>query len=191
MHEKHITEGVVLGKRSAGEANTLVFVLTEELGLVRATAISARRENSKLRYGLEPMSVGRYTFVRGKNDWRLTGADDVSRELIRCTEAQRRRLGQVSRLLMRLVLGAEPSPELYRTTKEGFRSLAHITEHADSVECVLVLRLLSHLGYLPELPALSKFVESDAFTPELAAEAAASRALLIKLINESLQATGL
>jgi DNA repair protein RecO len=191
MHQKHITEGVVLGKRLVGEANTLVFVLTKELGLVRGKAVSARREASKLRYGLEPLSCGRFTFVRGKQEWRLTGVDDVSRELLATTPVQRRRLGQVSRLLMRLVLGSQYSPELYATVREGFKTLAHTEQNADSVECVLVLRILAQLGYLPELPALSPFVETDAFTPELAAEAAASRKLLIKLINDSLQATGL
>ena len=188
MHEKYITEGIVLGKRGVGEANTLVFILTELQGLVRAKATSARREASKLRYGLEPLSRGRYTFVRGKSEWRLTGADEVSREYISTTTAQRKRLGQVSRLLLRLVLGAEHTPELYKTVREGFMMLA---QNADSIECVLVLRILAHLGYLPELPALAPFVESDRFSPELALQAAASRKLLIKLINESLQATGL
>jgi len=200
MYDKHITEGIVLGKRGVGEANTLVFILTRELGLVRAKAVSARREASKLRYGLEPLSRGRYTFVRGRAEWRLTGVDEVSREFLGTTSAQGKRLGQVSRLLMRLVLGAEHTPELYKTVSEGFRSLAHTEGHldfsrqgelADSVECVLVLRILAHLGYLPELPALAPFVEDDRFSPELAAQAAASRKLLIKLINESLQATGL
>ncbi len=191
MHDKHITEGIVLGKRGVGEANTVTFILTRELGLVRAKAVSARREASKLRYGLEPLSCGRYTFVRGRAEWRLTGVDEVSREFLRSTPAQGKRLGQVSRLLMRLVLGAEHTPELYKTVSEGFFSLAHTEENADSVECVLVLRILAHLGYLPELPALKPFVEDDRFSPELAAQAAASRRLLVKLINESLQATGL
>lgn len=191
MHEKHITEGIILSKRPVGEANLLVSVLTQDMGLITAKAISARREASKLRYGLEPMTLARFSFIKGKAEWRVTGADDVSREYLAASPSQRRRLGQVSRLITRLVLGAEPSAELYRTVKQGFDSLAHTEAHADSVECVLVLRILAHLGYLPELPALSRFVDTDAFTPELAAEAAASRKLLIKLINDSLQATGL
>ncbi len=191
MHQKIVTEGIVLGKRAAGEANTLAFLLTEELGLVHAVAISARKEASKLRYGLEPLSLGRYTLVRGKAQWRLTGADRVSRELLAATPAQRKRLGQVSRLLLRLVLGQEPNRELYRTAREGFLTLSRIEANAEAYECVLVLRLLAHLGYLPELPAVDRFVKNDSFTPELAAEAAGSRALLVRLINDSLRATGL
>jgi DNA repair protein RecO len=191
MHEKHITEGIVLGKKGVGEAHTLVYILTEGLGLVRAKATSSRREASKLRYGLEIFSSARYTFLRGKAEWRLTGVDGVSRALFGTTPAQRKRLGQVSKLLTRLVLGAEYTPELYRTVREGFLTLAHTEENADSVECVLVLRILAHLGYVPELPALAPFVEGHRFSPELALQASASRKLLIRLINDSLQATGL
>ena len=191
MYDKHITEGIVLGKRAVGEANTIVFILTREFGLVRAKATSSRREVSKLRYGLETLTRGRYTFVRGKAEWRLTGVDEVSREFLGTTPAQSKRLGQVSRLLMRLVLGAEHTPELYKTVCGGFESLSHTEENADSVECDLELRILAHLGYLPELPALAPFVEDDKFSPELALQASASRKLLIKLINNSLQATGL
>ncbi|KKW27401.1 MAG: hypothetical protein UY71_C0045G0007 [Parcubacteria group bacterium GW2011_GWB1_52_7] len=142
MHEKYITEGIVLGKRGVGEANTLVFILTELQGLVRAKATSARREASKLRYGLEPLSRGRYTFVRGKSEWRLTGADEVSREYISTTTAQRKRLGQVSRLLLRLVQGQEHTPELYKTVREGFMTLAHTEQRAGA----------AHVG-APGLPA--------------------------------------
>lgn len=191
MHQKYITEGLVLSKLGVGEANTLVFLLTEELGLLRAKAVSARREASKLRYGLEPLTHARYTLVRGKAEWRLTGVDEVSRAFVGAAPAQRKRLGQVSRLLLRLVAGVEPSRELYRLVRGGFEALARTEVDADSVECVLVLRILAELGYLPALPAVEPFVEDDSFSPELARQAAASRKLLIKLINESLQASGL
>jgi DNA repair protein RecO (recombination protein O) len=191
MHQIQITNGIVLRKRAVGEENTLVFIFTEELGLVRAVARAGRRENSKLRYGLEPLTQGRYSFVRGRHEWRLVGVEDISRELVAAEPLQRRRMGQVASLLMRLVLGAEPNAPLYKTVVEGFATLARVSAEGDSVECVLVLRILANLGYVPELPALSPFITDDPFSPELAAQAAASRALLIKLINDSLQATGL
>ena len=52
MYRKFGTEGLVLQKRGVGEANVSVVLLTRELGLVRATARSARREASKLPYRL-------------------------------------------------------------------------------------------------------------------------------------------
>lgn len=186
-----VTPGLVLHKRPLGEGSASVFLLTPALGLVRARAQGARLQKSKLRYGLEPLTTGRYSLVRGKQEWRLTGVEEPSRECMRATLPQRKRLGQVSRLLLRLVLGAQPSPELYQTVRHGFEQLARIEQDADAVECVLVLRILGHLGYLPELPLLQPFIESDTFTPELRAQALASHKLLVRLINDSLQATGL
>ncbi len=52
MHRIVVTQGLVLGKLGAGESNTLVSVFTEELGLIRVAARSARLEVSKLRFGL-------------------------------------------------------------------------------------------------------------------------------------------
>lgn len=184
MYHVHVTNGIVLRKRGVGEANTLVYILTEELGLVRASARSTRVEGSKLRYGLETLTHARYSFVKGKHEWRLVSVEKIER--IKPTPA----IGRVTQLLLRLVQGQEPSQKLFLDVVEGFNALASAPEFADSTEAVLVLRILSHLGYLPHTEALSQFVESD-FSIELASKALESRSLLIKTINASLEATGL
>ena len=193
MHKIHITNGIVLGKRGVGEANTLAVFLTQELGLVQARAQSARAEKSKLRYGLEPLSLGRFSFVKGKHEWRLTGAVNISRGFVSASVIRRGAMGRVSRLLLRLIHGQEPVPEIYASIVNGFDFIAN-AEHdieAQSAECVLVLRVLSHLGYLPRHPELTPFVEAPLFSLELAAMAKESRPLLIRAINKSLEATGL
>jgi DNA repair protein RecO (recombination protein O) len=193
MHQKFLTRGVVLGKRSAGESNTAALLFTEDLGLVRAVARSARREDSRLRYGLEPLMQGRYTLLRGRYEWRLVGAGELSRDILYASPIRTARAGRIAKLLLRLMPGEEASPKLYRSVIEGLGALARMEaqEDADAVECVVVLRILSRLGYLPRLPALEPFVEADFFSLELAASAKRSRALLIKLINDSLSASGL
>lgn len=193
MHHIHITDAVVLGKRYTGEATTTVALLTREFGLVRASARSARVEQSKLRYGLQALTRGRYSLVLGKREWRLTGVEQVSREYLAVNAAKRMAFGRIAKLLLRLVAGEEPVPELYTSVVEGFSYLALATSDADAeaIECVLVLRILAHLGYLPRRQELLPFVADSLFTLELTAQAAKSRALLIKTINESLGATGL
>lgn len=189
MHKIFVTEGVVLSKRGAGEANTSVSILTNELGLVRASARSARKEISKLRYGLEPLTRARFSLVRGKHEWRLVGAERVSREFVVCGAEGRQAFGRISRLLLRLIAGEEPVPALYKTILEGFEVLS--AEASEAIEIVLVLRILAHLGYLPKSQELAPFTESHLFSLELAAEAARSRSLLVRAINQSLEATGL
>lgn len=214
MHEVHIYEGVVLAKRAIREADALVDVLTPA-GLVRARALGARKEASKLRYGLEPLSRGRYSFVHGR-EWRLTGATDTSRALVGAPAPARAAAARVARLLLRLVAAEEPSPELFSTVSEGFDLLAarqtsfekssgllsgppeaarlgrpdFSQESAASLEIVLVLRILSKLGYLPHSEALAPFVEGR-FSVELSARALERKALLVRTINESLHASGL
>ncbi len=185
MHKIHITEGLVLRKRGVNEANTLVWILTPEFGLIRAQARSTRVVQSKLRYGIEALTEGRYALVQGKHEWRLTGAEAYQR--LRPTAA----LGRVTALLLRLVNGEEAHPDLYKSVMEGFSLLAEAdAAHSDALETVLVLRILSHLGYLPETPTLAQFVEGD-ISLELSAKALQSRNMLIRTINESLSATGL
>ena len=192
MHKVFVTEGVVLGKRGVGEAHTLVSMLTYELGLIRVKATSARAEASKLRYGLESLSLGRYAMVRGKAEWKLTGVENVSHELLLGGRDRRTRSGKIAKLLLRLIHGEERVPALYKTVVEGLGAIARAETAADAeaVETVLVLRVLAHLGYLPRTQALSQFIEGG-YSVELSAEALKSRSLLVRAINESLTATGL
>lgn len=192
MHKIFVTEGVVLGKRGVGEAHTLVSILTHELGLVRAKATSARAEASKLRYGLEALSLGRYSMVRGKAEWKLTGVENISHHLAAGASDRRTRSGKIAKLLLRLIHGEERVPALYKTVVEGLDAMtrASIAADAEAIETVLVLRVLAHLGYLPHTQALSQFIEGE-YSLELSAEALKSRSLLVRAINESLTATGL
>lgn len=188
-----VTEGVVLSKRGAGEANTLAVILTEDLGLVQAKAQSARRERSKLRYVLEPFTRGRFSFVRGKHEWKLTGAERASRGVLDAGLQNRAASGRIARLVLRLVQGEESAAPLFRVVDEGFSllALARTKEATESVECVLVLRILFNLGYMPETPELAPFINDASLSLELASRAAASRSVLVRAINESLVASGL
>jgi len=193
MHTLFVTDGIVLLKRGVGEANVQAVILTEKLGLVRALARSARAEKSKLRYSLEPLSCGTFSLIRGKYEWKLVGAGQVSGAYLAPVAGSRRTAARATRLLLRLINGEDPMPALYQTVLRGLAALAQAKtqEQEDALECVLVLRILSHLGYLPKTPELSPFVVSDEFGVELAARALKARAALVRTINESLGATGL
>lgn len=193
MHDIFVTEGIVLGKRLFGEANTSIAVLTRDFGVIRVGARSARLERSKLRYGLETLTHGKFSLVRGRYEWKLTGAQHLSRNYVGTSLRGRRCAGRIARLLLRLIHGEEEIPELYATIQEGLEYLATKAQEdeMESVESMLVLRALSHLGYVNNTDAVRPFIESSEFSPELLAQARVSRSLLIRTINESLGATGL
>ncbi len=193
MHDIFVTDGIVLGKRLFGEANISVAVLTRDFGVIRVGARSARLERSKLRYGLESLTHGTFSLVRGRYEWKLTGAQDLSRTYVGASLAQRRSAGRIARLLLRLIHGEEEVSELYETVANGLEYLAGQASEEDieHVECVLVLRILFHLGYVEEGEAVRPFIESAQMSPELVTDARALRPTLIRTVNESLGATGL
>lgn len=192
MHSIISTEGIVLTKRSVGEANTRIVVLTQNVGVVRVTARSARLERSKLRYSLEVCTRGRFALVRGKHEWKLTGAHDISRALLPSSLVARRVSGRIIRLLLRLVQGEEPVPTLFEVVDEGLLRIAQATDsELEQIEWILVLRILAELGYVEQGGHVHEFVNGTEYTPTLLERAREMRPKLIRTINESLGATGL
>ena len=193
MHRIYVTEGLVVGKRGVGESNTLALLFTRELGLVRVSARSARKEVSKLRFGLEPLTLARFSLVRGRHEWKLTGVERTSRSLLTTHHARRTQVGKILRLLLRLIHGEEPVPELYVTLLSGIQHLVGVVEarEAESVEYVLVLRILAHLGYVSQTPELVPYLTGDLAALETMQRVQTARHTLTRLINESLNATGL
>ncbi|MEK9177832.1 MAG: recombination protein O N-terminal domain-containing protein, partial [Patescibacteria group bacterium] len=79
MYSITTTPGFIIDSRPYGEAGRLMSIFTRELGLVRATAQGIRLEKSKLRYSSQLYSFGIFSFVCGKEFWRLTNAREQSR----------------------------------------------------------------------------------------------------------------
>jgi DNA repair protein RecO len=192
MHDIHATEGIVLTKRTQGEANISIVLLTQNFGVIRASARSARLERSKLRYGLEALTMGRFSLVRGKYEWKLTGAEGLTRPFKDAPLPARRTAGRIARLLLRLIHGEDAVPRLYETVYAGLVYLSTAApEHMEPAEWVLVLRVLSRLGYVEERESLRPFLGDKEMTPLLLEQARQARVVLIRGVNESLSATGL
>lgn len=192
MHDIVATEGLVLAKRGRGEANTSVVLLTEKLGVIRASARSGRLERSKLRYGLETLTSGTFSFVRGKHDWKLTGTGHLSRHCVGRGRLARAAAGRIARLLLRLIQGEEPVPRIYAGVRAGLVYIAIADERdIELAECLTVLRILSELGYVHGGKALEPFLVTSDVTDELVGQVRISKQTLIRAINASLSETGL
>lgn len=193
MHKIFVTDGIVLGKRGVGEATSQVMLLAREHGLIFVSARSARFERSKLRFGLEPLTLARFSLVRGRYGWKLTGVEQISMLDKGVSLERRRSLGKVSRLLLRLLSGEDPSNELFETVREGFGSLVSVSDESvvEYVEYVLVLRVLARLGYVAEGAEIAPFMSMNFHAEEFPTKVRAHKSLLIRTINESLGVTGL
>ncbi len=196
MYHLYHTPALVLGAETQGEGSRRFSLLTRELGLISASATSVREERSKLRYGLQNLSLSDLTLVRGKDSWRITSAV-VSRNffaLFRATPEKTELFTRVAKLLRRLLHGEEKNERLFDAVVE---TLVYLHENAEPqpieyVEIVLVLRILFLLGYLAPRKEFEDFLrEPFSWNTELFGYARSLRALALSEINLSLRETQL
>lgn len=131
----YTTKGLILSERPLREADRVYSILTRDLGLIRATALGVRKESSKLRGVLEPISLSTVSLVKGKEYWRITSAELVSRVV-----AKPEILRPLA-LLDKLVQGEAHHAELFDAVEAGLSS---------GSEEEFVAQMLFHLGYLKE-----------------------------------------
>lgn len=193
MHSIYHTDGIVLGSRNIGESGKRVDLLTRELGFVSATALNARAISSKLRYGLQDFTLGRFAFVQGKNGWRLTAAiPDKNFFTVLFGGRRRQILGNVGLLLRRLLHGEEKNDSLFDLVISGLNFLEAMGKdgryggESDDLEIVLVLRILRNLGYIGESPTLSRFTSIVDWNSEILAFMRNCRPEALAAINKSL-----
>lgn len=190
-HRIYTQEGVVLKKEGIGEKSISALILTPDFGLVRVRAQSARDAKGKLRFALEPMTLGIFSFVSGRHGARLVGAEAHEHLLPLQLHEGRRALGSITRLLVRLLPGEEGHKDLFAGIVNGFRFMKDSpSSHIAHAECALVLYILRELGYLPDDPLLSRFASSP-LTIELLAELEHTKPHAVRTINEVLSSTGL
>ena len=193
MHHIYHTEGIILESRSFGEAGKYYSIFTRDLGMIFASAQGVRKMSSKLRYVLSDFACVKVDLVRGANFWRLTSASKTnSLENLPKHLPAFKILNNISRLLKRLLAGEDANPELYEDVIGGLTILekADTPEEFSNIEAIMVLRILSNLGYVGGDAAFLELVKSP-FEKELIFEAAKKRAQILKEVNRALKQTHL
>ncbi|MDO8560977.1 MAG: DNA repair protein RecO [bacterium] len=71
----YVTDAIILKKEPVGEADVLVTALTDRFVRIRLVAQGARKVGAKLKGHLEPLSLSRFSFVVGRKNYRLIGAE--------------------------------------------------------------------------------------------------------------------
>jgi len=77
MHEKYTTRGLIVSASAYREADKILSIFTEDFGLVSAVAAGVRNSVSKLRYHTQDYAVRNFSLVRGRDLWRLVGAEEI------------------------------------------------------------------------------------------------------------------
>lgn len=157
MYSIRTTEGFIVDSRPYGEAGRVFSVLTRDLGLIQAIAQGIRLEKSKLRYHTKLYSFGTYSFVKGKDIWRMTNANSADFFVFAKNEKGQEFYAQelfarIAFLLKRLVRGEVIHPEIFDHLMEAAKVMdddAGIGNlDFETLETVLVLRIMHALGYV-------------------------------------------
>ncbi|GIW68557.1 MAG: hypothetical protein KatS3mg100_051 [Candidatus Parcubacteria bacterium] len=159
MYHIYHTRGLVIERVQRGEQDLVVSILTDDpmLGLVRARATSGASTFSRMRAALEPLTEGRYAFVRGRFQWRLIGAQAnrwFAPQVVQ--RANQRIAGPFARFLVDIMPseGMVP-PEVVHIARDLVVSAARADALPSETLHQAVARVLHALGYLPS-PRLAR-----------------------------------
>ena len=191
-HQIYHTEGFILEKRDFKEADSLLFILTKDFGLIPVLALGLRRLPSKLRYQAVLFNHTNLSLVKGREWWRLVAAEetDLSRTLKRKTKKKAIYLRSLI-LLRQFFHGEEDDQLVFNDFKRGLIFLAqeNLSESAyQNFECILVLRVLKLLGYLKDEPSLRQFLLFSEWSHEIIQAMTDKQQPAISLINSSFAA---
>jgi len=193
MHHIYHTEGIILGSRNFGECGRYYYIFTRDLGMVYASAQGVRKMSSKLRFVLQDFAYLKIDLVAGKNIFRVTNASKTN--ILEKITKQPETFGiftNIACLLKRLLAGIEPNESLFADLLNGLTILenSQTKEELYNIEAIIVLRILSNLGYIGDSEVLKTFIKSP-LEQEVVYEATRNRARILREINKALKETHL
>lgn len=153
MSQTYSVTGINLKSMALGEADRLLTMLTPEVGLLRAVASGARKQNSKLGGRTALFVVNDCLIAKGRTLDRLVQAETrhafkgLSRTLSRLTASQ-----YLAELALIQALENQPQVELFQALQQGLRSLELCNVHQVLAQLVHhSYQLLALAGLAPEV----------------------------------------
>jgi recombinational DNA repair protein (RecF pathway) len=175
-----------------GEANVLTYILARNLGLILASAQGVRQPSSKLSSALTEYERLTLSCIKGKNGWKITDARGVENMYFALPQYTRELLARVGSLLIRMIPGEEPHAEVFDIVSSGFHFLKELEKKDVALfECLIVLRILYHLGYVVRDAVTEPFLASNEWNQSLLDALAEKRLELVKIINKGLTESNL
>ncbi len=194
MHHIYETNAFVLKNVPHGEADSLLTIFTEDLGVVLATAQGIRYEKSKLRFATQKLSLCRVSLVRGKGMWRLTNAVPIENNYSNLDSEIVCAISRIFKLLERLVAGESSDSKLFSILQSGVEYLKNIQNEKDlnkelilDIEAVIVLRILNRLGYIGSDERINFYVLNENWEGEIFDKMKQERRDALKAINAGIR----
>lgn len=187
------TDAFIVGLYKINEANCSYFLFTKDLGLVEAKAQGVRLNKSKLRYALQGTSKTQVSLVRGKEQWRIVGAQEPTHYFLTLKD-EPLKLALIERFLFlvrRLIQGEERNEKVYKTLQLAINFLENTTpinkEDLHLLEIVVVARILAALGYFEPKDTYQKILDDKEITIEDLPAVNVCKKELLRDINKALE----
>jgi DNA repair protein RecO len=187
----YTTDGIILKRTPFGEANILLHILTQDLGLIMASARSARLYVSKLRPALQEYAYVSVSCIKGKNGWKITNVVSKGSFFFEYPEYTHKVMSQITFVLMQMIQGETPHKEVFDITKNAFEFLKNIPKDLISeFEVLVVLRILSELGYVVKDSNTEIFLNNK-WNEDLLQKVKENKGIIVLVINKALKASHL
>ncbi len=184
----YTTDSIILKRTGSGEADISLHILTRDLGLIIASARSARLGVSKLRSGLQEYSTAKISVIKSKNGWKITNVVDTDNFFFSTSVYSRKLLAQISLVLTKMIVGEYPQKDIYELVYKSFTALDKIEkEDLPALEALTVLRVLYLLGYVEGGEVVSKFLQDSEFEKEVLDDVNMHKKEIVFVINKALK----
>lgn len=185
MHHIYTTESLIL-KREPQNSSAYYYILTKDLGLIKARAQGVREMKSRLKGALQELSLSTIAYVHGKAGWKITTAIPDKNFFTETKNADVRKImARISDCLIRLIPGEEKSAEIFTAVEKGFSALVQSEKDSLVIEVIILTRILYTLGLLAKDETTSEILKdySD-FSVPIISHTLTHKALIIRAINK-------
>lgn len=187
----YTTDGIILKRTPFGEANILVHILTYDLGLIMASARSARLYVSKLRPALQEYAHVSVSCVKGKGGWKITNVVSKGSFYFDYPKYTHKVMSQITFVLMQMIQGEVPHKEIFEIVKNGFNFLRELKEeYLTEFETLTVLRILNELGYVVRDINTEAYLNNE-WNQDLLHRITENKIVIVGIINKALRASHL
>jgi DNA repair protein RecO len=194
VYNIYTTKAIIIRSIPIAEANKLYFLLTEDFGLIKATAQGIRLSKSKLKGHLQDFYLSKIFFVKGRELWRITSSEVIFQENFLRDSNKIYIIKNIFSILLRLIHGEERNQNLFECVEKLYLFLLENnidTEDSKNVETIVVLRILNTLGYLKRNEFFLEFCNNNEIDKDILQKFSIIRSKAILEINNSLKETHL
>lgn len=190
MYHIHTTNGFIVRSINSGEANKIIYIFTQDFGLILAIAQGVRYEKSKLRYNVRDFNFAKFSLVHGKEFWRLVGAEELDLPTAIYGSIKYPIIVRVASILSRLIQGEDKHQDIYDCLWNFANFEFDNEENSEfiaTIESVLVIRILHRLGYIAEHDHFGKDIVESKFNRESIINLNSKRLDINRAINNALR----